>query len=74
MDFAHTIRDLRAELHRVEAAIAALEGLSQSAPQPVAPRKRGRKSMGTEERKQVSERLRLYWAARREARQPSARS
>jgi hypothetical protein len=68
MDFSHTIRDLRAELHRVEAAIAALEGLSQSTPHPVPLRRRGRKSMGPEERKQVSERIRLYWAARREPR------
>ena len=46
--------DLRAELNKVEAPIAVLEGLSQSAPQPVPLRKRGRKCMGPEERKQVS--------------------
>ena len=46
--------DLRAELNKVEAPIAVLEGLSQSAPQPGPLRKRGRKCMGPEERKQVS--------------------
>jgi hypothetical protein len=68
MDLANTIRDLRAEVQRIEATITALESLTGSEQPAPHARKPGRKSMGLEERQQVSERMRRYWAARRTAR------
>jgi hypothetical protein len=67
MDLLRVIRRLRAKLAKVEKCIAALEALSTQ--RPLAPkRKRGRKSMGPEERREVAKRMRLYWAARKEGR------
>ena|ERR1017187_10397437 len=63
--------DGQMEVERIEAAIAQLEQLQSangndsgtvSNPKP----KRGRKSMDSEERQQVSERMKKYWASRRE--------
>ena len=67
MDLRKTILLLRDELKKVEATIAALEKLDKSAPVPRVrlPSRRGRKSMGEEERQQVAERMRRYWASRR---------
>ena len=61
------LRYLRAEKLRLEKVIESLEKL-QPGSSPVAdalPSRRGRKSMGPEERKEVSERMKKYWAARR---------
>jgi hypothetical protein len=55
-----TIEDLRQELARIEAAIVALEALG-----PGQRSNRGRKSMGMEERLDVSARMKKYWADRR---------
>ena len=68
MDLYEAIRKLCEEKARLEAIIAELEQRTGSeAAQPAAPkpRRRGRRSMGREERLQVSERMRKYWAARR---------
>jgi len=67
MDLSEIIRTLYAEKAKVENSIAALESLD-SAQQgtPPAGRRRGRKFMGDEERQQVSERMKKYWASRRE--------
>jgi hypothetical protein len=67
MDLRKAILLLRSELKKVEAAIAALEKLDKTglAPPVQPPLRRGRKSMGPEERLQVAERMRRYWAARR---------
>jgi hypothetical protein len=63
MDLYQAIQELYEEKRRLDQAIAALE--SQGiAPVPV-PRRRGRKSMNEDERKQVSERMRKYWESRR---------
>jgi hypothetical protein len=70
VDFSKAIRELYAEKEKIEQTILLLEELQRgttgnsSAP-AVAPKRRGRKLMGLEERKLVSERMRKYWAARR---------
>lgn len=67
MDLNKAIRDLRAELERLNEVIASLEQFQSTGTLP-APRHRGRKSMPEEERKSVSERMKKYWAARRQKR------
>ncbi len=69
MDLQPTIRILQLERERVEAAIAQLEQLQNAngngSGDPHHKSKRGRKSMRSEERTQVSERMKRYWANRR---------
>lgn len=73
MDLYKAIRELHAEKKRLEDAIASLEQLleakaaSESSASELASlrKRRGRKSMGPEERKKVSERMKKYWAAHR---------
>jgi hypothetical protein len=71
MDLNKAIRDLYAEKERLERVIASLEDLQKQPPggaahKPKAPSRRGRKSMSPAERREVSERMRKYWARRRE--------
>ena len=66
MDLQPTIRRLQLELERVKTVIAQLEELQNRVTKPKS--NRGRKSMGSEERQQVSERMRKYWASRLKAR------
>jgi hypothetical protein len=70
MDLYKAIQDLYAEKEKLERVIASLEELQRTAgavpvlpPKP--PKRRGRKSMSSSERQEVSERMRKYWAARR---------
>jgi hypothetical protein len=69
MDLYKAIQDLYIEKEKLERVIASLEELQRSAgaapllPKPV--QRRGRKSMNSLERQEVSERMRKYWAARR---------
>jgi len=69
MDLYKAIQDLYAEKEKLERVIASLEELQRSAgslpmlPKPV--KRRGRKSMNANERQEVSERMRKYWASRR---------
>ena len=69
MDLLKAIRDLYEEKHRLDAVIGSLElMLAAEARTPArsrAVRKRGRKNMSREEREEVSERMKKYWAARR---------
>jgi hypothetical protein len=70
MDLFKAIQDLYAEKEKLERVIASLEELQRTAGTvPVLPAKpskrRGRKSMSSEERQEVSERMRKYWAERR---------
>jgi hypothetical protein len=68
MELQKTIDDLYLEKARLDRVIAAVEGLQQTvAPRPLprVPRKRGRKSMDPDERLEVSQRMRKYWADRR---------
>ena len=64
MDVDKLIEQLNAEIERIKATIACLEKLRGSSGASVASR-RGRKSMGAEERLQVAERMKKYWAGRR---------
>ena len=68
MNLTEIIRVLYVEKQKLENSIAALEALGATngngnGNQPV--RRRGRKSMGAEERQQVSERMKRYWEGRR---------
>ena len=68
MDLHEAIRQLLIERKQVERAIAMLEELQNThvgGSIPLLQKRRGRKSMGLEERRQVSARMRKYWANRR---------
>jgi hypothetical protein len=67
MDLQETIRQLKMERDRVKSAIAALEEFLASGHSDAAdlPKRRGRKQMPPQERKEVSERMKKYWADRR---------
>jgi hypothetical protein len=70
MDLYKAIQDLYAEKEKLERVIASLEELQRTAgtlPVLLAKpgKRRGRKSMSSEERQEVSERMRKYWAGRR---------
>jgi hypothetical protein len=73
MDLYKAIQDLYAEKEKLERIIASLEELQRTAgslpamPKPA--KRRGRKSMNPSERQEVSERMRKYWAGRRQPRQ-----
>jgi hypothetical protein len=71
MDLYKAIQDLYAEKAKLERVIASLEELQRAAGGGIPPapnsssKRRGRKSMGAEERQEVSERMKKYWAGRR---------
>lgn len=71
MDLYRAIRELYEEKKRLEDAIASLEQLleakavTQSLNLDGLRKRRGRKNMGPEERRKVSERMKKYWAQRR---------
>jgi hypothetical protein len=70
MDLYKAIQDLYAEKEKLERVIASLEDLQRAAgggipPSPGSGKRRGRKSMGQDERQEVSERMKKYWARRR---------
>ncbi len=75
VDLIAIIKELRARKERVERVIAEVEAIGRSGGsdvgQPRPPGRRGRKSMGDEERRQVAKRMRAYWAAKRNGRRPS---
>ena len=74
MDLYKIIQNLYAEKERLEGVIASLEALAGSHATEI-PKlrrgKRGRKSMGPNERLEVSARMKNYWASRRN--QPTPR-
>jgi hypothetical protein len=76
MDLYKAIQDLYTEKEKLERVIASLEELQRSAvavpllPKPV--QRRGRKSMNSQERRDVSERMRKYWAGRRNTKMDAA--
>ncbi|MCC6364764.1 MAG: hypothetical protein IT165_14685 [Bryobacterales bacterium] len=82
MDLFKAIRELYEEKQRIDEVIAHLEFLSAdrgastgSSTVPLAVRhRRGRKSMGAEERLEVSRRMKDYWARRRKAPKAKAQS
>ena len=67
MNLTEIIRSLYDEKAKLEDSIAALEALkSPNVPAGWQPQRRGRKSMGAEERLLVSARMKRYWEARRQ--------
>ncbi|HTS62113.1 MAG TPA: hypothetical protein VMH28_08810 [Candidatus Acidoferrales bacterium] len=74
MDLYKAIQELYAEKEKLERVIASLEELQRTGgsipPMPKPAKRRGRKSMSPSERQQVSERMRKYWAGRRDAEKP----
>ena len=70
MDLYKAIQELYAEKEKLERVIASLEELQRTAAGvPVLPKpgkRRGRKSMTAKERREVSERMKKYWAGRRQ--------
>lgn len=78
MDLYKAIQDLYAEKEKLERVIASLEELQRAADAaPPTPsetgKRRGRKSMGSKERQEVSERMKKYWESRRNP-PPAAKS
>jgi hypothetical protein len=77
MDLYKVIQDLYAEKEKLERVIASLEELQKAAgavpPTPKAASRRGRKSMSSGERKEVSERMKKYWESRRRRKDEKAR-
>lgn len=70
MDLYKAIQDLYAEKEKLERVIASLEELQRTSsvalPDEGRPAKRrGRKSMNSKERQEVSERMKKYWESRR---------
>ncbi|MDX2149190.1 MAG: hypothetical protein SFV54_00520 [Bryobacteraceae bacterium] len=65
MDLTKALSELYEERRRLDSAISALESMLTSEPANEV-RRRGRKSMGAMERLVVSERMKRYWASRRE--------
>jgi hypothetical protein len=70
MDLLKSIRELHAEKEKLERVIASLEELQRGAGElpelPGAKGRRGRKEMSARERQEVSERMKKYWASRRQ--------
>ena len=67
MDFYSAIRELLEEKNRLDRLIASLEALENGDSEHATAgggRRRWRKSMSPEERREVSERMKRYWAAR----------
>lgn len=66
MDLSKTIAELYEEKTRLDRVIASLEQLGvDSFPVSITATRRGRKFMSPEERREVSERMRKYWAERK---------
>ena len=67
MDLFEAIQKLYVEKESLVRAISALEALqgSSNGTTAVSRSKRGRKSMNSEERQEVSLRMKKYWASRR---------
>ncbi len=72
MDLRNTIAELYAEKAKLDNVIASLEQLGAGPlPVPITVSRRGRKFMSPQERHEVSERMRRYWAQRKaEAEEP----
>ena len=67
MDVSKMIQQLKDEKQRIDRAIAELEelqGTTDGTTGTLPKKRRGRKSMDPEERRQVSERMKKYWAKR----------
>jgi hypothetical protein len=78
MDLHKALQDLYAEKVKLERAIASLEELQRVGGALLDPtseaKRRGRKSMSADERLEVSNRMRKYWAGRRKQRPDASRN
>ncbi|MGD0049444.1 MAG: hypothetical protein ABSE42_20835 [Bryobacteraceae bacterium] len=78
MDLSKALQELYAEKEKLERAIASLEALQRAGGElprlPNSGKRRGRKSMNLQERAEVSERMKKYWANRRKHKQESRHS
>jgi hypothetical protein len=74
MELDILIRKLTDERAKLDAVIASLEQLRKAVTETEKKlgKKRGRKFMDEQDRKEVSERMKKYWAARRSARAESS--
>jgi len=75
MDLYKSIRELYEQKKRLDVVIASLEELEKTGSEEP-PKRRGRKPMDAQARREVSERMRRYWARRRKEQQspsPAAR-
>ena len=71
MDFDQILSFLHAEKEKIDRVIASLEDFQAITPNAAGPRRRGRKSMNEGERREVSARMKKYWAERRKPHQPA---
>jgi hypothetical protein len=71
MDFWKALEELHTERRRLNHAIAVLEEMQRSGGLLTAGR-RGRKTMPPEERRVVAERMRAYWARRKDGNRAGA--
>jgi hypothetical protein len=66
MDLQKTIDFLRGKISRLQRVVASLEELRDGVKSSAFQKNRGgRKSMSAEERREIAERMRRYWAGRR---------
>jgi hypothetical protein len=72
MNVTDVIRELRERQRRIDRTIAAIEAIWQVNPEHLARNRRGRKAMTEGERREVSQRMKAYWAAWRRARLQSS--
>jgi hypothetical protein len=68
MDLTKTIEDLRRDKEKLERVIASLEELHATGGVLPVRRRRGRKSVSPEERRELSARMKRYWENRRNQR------
>ena len=73
MHLYNALQELYAQKHKLETIIANLEELQVAngcePRQSMGAKRRGRKSMGMQERRDVSRRMKKYWASRRKQHQ-----
>jgi hypothetical protein len=74
MDLYRIISELVQERNRVQRIIESLENATRLANHQPARGRRGRKKMDRAAREEVSERMKRYWAKRREEAQPARNS
>jgi hypothetical protein len=74
MDIERILAELRAERERIDGIIEAIERYRQTGKMVAEPRHRGRKFIGPEDRQEVSERMKRYWARRRAEKAHKART
>jgi hypothetical protein len=72
MDLYRIIFELVQERNRIQRIIESLENASSGERPPIPRKRRGRKTMDRAARKEVSERMKRYWAKRRAQENTSA--